>query len=95
MHIVAGSVYLGVNRLIVFSWCVGEKLGGGIDLRMYLQPHNTLPSAKIESVDLLYPDGILYQHFQSRFLGINSSLFKLEFLSGFLPSFFRSTKCYS
>ncbi len=33
--------------------------------------------------------------FLSRFLGINSSLFRLEFLSGFLPSFFRSTKCSS
>ncbi len=39
-------------------------------------------------------DGILEQHFQSKFLGINWSLLRLEFLSGFLPSFF-STKCYS
>ncbi len=31
---------------------------------------------------------------QPWFLGINSSLLDLEFLSGFLPSFFRSTKCY-
>ncbi len=59
VHIVAGSVYLGVNRLIVFSWCVREKLGLGIDLRMYLQPHYTLPSARIESVNWLYSAGEL------------------------------------
>ncbi len=29
------------------------------------------------------------------FLGIYSRLLRLEFLSGFLPSLFRSTKCYS
>jgi hypothetical protein len=40
-------------------------------------------------------DGILERHFYSRFLGINSSLLRLEFLSSFLPSFFLSTKCYS
>jgi hypothetical protein len=39
-------------------------------------------------------DGILERHFQMRFLGVNLSLLKLEFLSGFLPSFFRFTKCY-
>ncbi len=39
-----------------------------------------------------YPDEILEQHFQSRLLGINSSLLRLEFLSGFLPLFFSSTK---
>jgi hypothetical protein len=33
-------------------------------------------------------DGILEWHFKSRFLGINSSLLRLEFSSGFLPSFF-------
>ncbi len=38
-------------------------------------------------------DGILERHFYKRFLGINSSLVRLEFLSGFLPSFFHSTKC--
>ncbi len=38
-------------------------------------------------------DGILERHFLSRFLGMNSSLLRLEFSSGFLPSFFRSTKC--
>ncbi len=59
VHIVAGSVYLGVNRLIVFSWCVGEKLGRGIDLRVYLQPHNTLPSARIKSGNWLYSVGEL------------------------------------
>jgi hypothetical protein len=59
VHIEAGSVYLGVNRLIVFSWCVREKLGLGIDLRVYLQPHNTLPSATIESGNWLYPVGEL------------------------------------
>ncbi len=40
-------------------------------------------------------DGILEWCFKSNFLGINSSLLRLEFLSGFLPSFFNSTKCYS
>jgi hypothetical protein len=40
-------------------------------------------------------DGILERHFQSRFLGINSSLLRIECFSGFLSSFFRSTKCYS
>ncbi len=40
-------------------------------------------------------DRILEKHFQSRFLGINSSLLRLKILSVFLPSFFRSTKCYS
>ena len=39
-------------------------------------------------------DGILERHFYSRFLGINSSLLRLEFLSSFLPSFFLSTKWY-
>ncbi len=39
-------------------------------------------------------DGILKWYFRSRFLGINSSLIKLEFLSGFQPSFFLSTQCY-
>jgi hypothetical protein len=33
--------------------------------------------------------------FLVEFLGINSSLLRLEFLSDFLPSFFRSMKCYS
>jgi hypothetical protein len=32
-------------------------------------------------------DGFLERHFCSMFLGINSSLLRLEFLSGFLPSF--------
>jgi hypothetical protein len=41
------------------------------------------------------PDGILERRFYSRFLGINSSLLRIEFLSGFLPLLFRSTKCYS
>ncbi len=40
-------------------------------------------------------DGILERHFPSRFMGINSSLLRLEFLSGFLPAFFHSTKSYS
>jgi hypothetical protein len=30
-------------------------------------------------------DGNLERHFYSRFLGINSNLLRLEFLSGFLP----------
>jgi hypothetical protein len=33
--------------------------------------------------------------FIQRFLGINSNLLRLDFLSGFLSSFFHSTKCYS
>ncbi len=33
--------------------------------------------------------------FLVKVLSINMSLLRLEFLSGFLPSFFRSTKCYS
>ncbi len=33
-------------------------------------------------------DGILERNFYSRFLGINSSILRLKFLSGFLPSFF-------
>ena len=37
----------------------------------------------------------LWTAFLSRFLGINSSLLRLEVLYGFLPSFFRSTKWYS
>ncbi len=37
-------------------------------------------------------DGILERQLLSRFLGINSSLLRCEFLSGFLPSFFLSTK---
>jgi len=40
-------------------------------------------------------DGILEQHFYSRFLGINMGLLRLEFLSGILPSFFFSLRCYS
>ncbi len=40
-------------------------------------------------------DGILERQFYSRFLTINLSLLRLEFLSGILPSFFCSTKCYS
>jgi hypothetical protein len=36
-------------------------------------------------------NGILYQHFLSRFLSINSSLLRLEFLFGFLTSFFCTT----
>ncbi len=40
-------------------------------------------------------NGILGRHFKSRFLGITSSLLKLEFLSGFLTSFFRPTQCFS
>ncbi len=39
-------------------------------------------------------DGILEWHFYSRFLGINSSLLGLKFLSGFIPKFFQPTKCY-
>ncbi len=39
--------------------------------------------------------GILERHFQSLFLGINSSLLRLEFWSCFLPSFIRFAKCYS
>jgi hypothetical protein len=35
------------------------------------------------------------RYFQSRFLDINTSLHRLEFLSGFLRSFFLYTKCYS
>ncbi len=38
---------------------------------------------------------ILNSIFRPGFLGINSSLFRLEFLSSFLPSFLRSTKCFS
>jgi hypothetical protein len=34
------------------------------------------------------------RQFYSRFLGINFSLLGLEFLSGFLPSFFCLTKCF-
>ncbi len=33
--------------------------------------------------------------FGSRFLGLNSSLLRLEFLPGFPPSFFHATKYYS
>ncbi len=40
-------------------------------------------------------DGILERHFQSKFICIISSLLRLEFLSGFLPAYFYSTKCYS
>jgi hypothetical protein len=40
-------------------------------------------------------DGILERHFQSRFLGINSSIIRLEVLSDFLPSFFCFTTRYS
>ncbi len=40
-------------------------------------------------------DDILERHFWSRFLDINCSLLGLEFLSGFLPSLFRSTKYIS
>jgi hypothetical protein len=58
--------------------------------------HGSIPFRAHELlVSLFCRDGILERHFLSRFLGINSSLFRLEFLSGFLPSFFRSTKCYS
>jgi hypothetical protein len=39
-------------------------------------------------------DGILERHFYSRFLGVYLNLFRLEFLSSFLPSFFLSTNCY-
>ncbi len=42
----------------------------------------------------IFGDGILERPFQPKFLGINSNLLRLEFLSGFLPSCFRSTKCY-
>ncbi len=52
-------------------------------------------SCLILSVFCLYRDRILERHFQSRFLAINSSLLRFEFLSGFLPAFFYSTKCYS
>jgi hypothetical protein len=37
----------------------------------------------------------LNANFTRKFLRINSSLLRLEFLSGFLPSFFLSTRCYS
>jgi hypothetical protein len=40
-------------------------------------------------------DRILERHLLSKFLGINSSLLSLKFLSGSLHSFFISTKCYS
>jgi hypothetical protein len=41
-------------------------------------------------------DGILEQQFLSRFLGIISSLLRLDFFClVFYPPFFRSTKCYS
>ncbi len=40
-------------------------------------------------------DGILEHHIYSRFLGINSTLLRLESLSGFVTSFFLFTKCYS
>jgi hypothetical protein len=33
--------------------------------------------------------------FRPGFLGINSCLFRLEFLPSFLPSFLRFTKCFS
>ncbi len=40
----------------------------------------------------LFRDGILEQHFLSRFLDIKS---RLEFSSDFLPSLFHASKCYS
>ncbi len=43
----------------------------------------------------LFRDGILERHFLSRFLGINSKLLRLKFLSGFLPSFsFLQNACH-
>jgi hypothetical protein len=53
------------------------------------------PTGTVRTGTLLYRDGILKRHYLSRFLGINSSLLRLKSLSGFLPSFFLSTKCYS
>ncbi len=53
-------------------------------------PFTCLPSDSpvSEDVGIETPrDGILERHFQSRFLYIDSSLLRLEFLSG-------STKCY-
>ncbi len=41
--------------------------------------------------EMEFLNGIFSRHF----LGINSSIFRLEFLSSFLPSFLRSTKCFS
>ncbi len=49
-------------------------------------------SSKLDaSCASVYRDGILEQHFLSRFLGIILGLLRLDFL----PSFLLSTKCYS
>ncbi len=54
------------------------------------------PMIWVSSPTSEFRDGILKRHFLSRFLGINLSLVRFEFLSGFFcPSFSRSTKCYS
>ncbi len=57
----------------------------------FLQPVQTHAFA----LTFLSWDGILERHLYSRFLGINSRLLRLEFLSCFLPTLFRSTKSYS
>ncbi len=44
---------------------------------------------------LVSREGIHERNIESGFLGKDSSLLRLECLSGFLPSFFPSTKCYS
>ncbi len=50
---------------------------------------------RISDPKLCPGDGIRERHFQSRFLGIILRLLRIKFLSGFLSSYFPSTKCYS
>ncbi len=56
----------------------------GDEVCMYLR----FPQALSPQIILGSRDGILERHFLSRFLGMNSSHLRVEFLSGFLPLIF-------
>ncbi len=79
-----------VRFLVVGGGRGGCRLPRALGLQAY-----TLQAYTVHISAIQFWDGILERHFQSRFLGIHSSLLRLEFLSGFLTPFFRSTKCYS
>ncbi len=50
-------------------------------------------SSFVFSSIIIVRDAILERHFYSRFLGLDSSLLRLKFLSVFLPSSFISARC--